>query len=699
MTLEQVSSGQDVLLRYTDNPAIEAVAELIWNSLDAEATEVTVELDTSGSLDDQAVTRVIVTDNGHGFDEARARTEFLAHGDSWKKTLSGRTVTGARVLHGRLGRGRFFAYALGSNVTWTSVTRDDDGEGLRIRVTGSKSSIDKFRIDEPLACDDASGTKVEVRADQGKPLRTLLRDDARQRLTAHMAPHLLGNNDITVRFDGRKLDPASILAREPIDLIVDGIEEADLQNHPAPVLRIIEWNDELRIRPPRALLCNAGGAALFELAKDDLDLPPQRGIRATGYVLWDGFLHDAADLVAVRIKHPAVLDAVSKRFSEWFQQQFDDKRGEIIEQLKEIDAYPYKSEPDSPTRVAERDLFDEVVVAMQPAIGASKQTQSLSARLLHLAITERPESLDQILDEVLKLPDDVRDDLADILRRSSLPAVIRAANVVTRRIDLLTGLRALVYDSDEAKVMREVDQLHPLVRDNEWLFGEQWHLTRSESSLTNVLRTVAPNECVLEEDLVDGRVVRVDGTEGRVDLMLHRDLDTPTGYRRLIVELKRPSDSLNQAHLTQVKSYVQALMDSQSVGAERWEFWLVGPRTHRNLEPDLNQRERRRGHVLTGDNYDLHVVTWQELIDRRLHELTFIRNQLDYDISQDVAIDRLRERHGALIPPGTSSDDDPLSDQRFAGARLRAYRSPKLQSGSAKGDGAERTADARDRDR
>ena len=658
MTLEQVSSGKDVLLRYAERPAIDAVAELIWNGLDAEATEVNVDLDTTGTLDDQAVSGVVVSDNGLGFDLERARQEFLAHGDSWKKNLGGRTLNGKRVLHGQLGRGRFYAYSLGSNVTWSSVSEDDAGNKNRLRVRGSKTTIDKFQIESPEPSDDPTGTKVEVRADQNKALRALLSDDAKQRLTAQMACHLLGNKDIAVRYDGRKLDPESILESDPIDIVVEGISDADLGVHPPPVLRIIRWNDSLKIKPARAVLCNAGGAALFELGKTDLDLPAERGTRATGYVMWDGFVDDAADLMTVWMKHPTVLDAVSKSYTAWLDQQFATQRGEIIEHLKELDVYPYEDKPKSKARRAERDLFDEIVVAAQPAMGGSRQTKTMSARLLHVAVMERPESLDRILDEVLNLADDVRDDLADILRRSPLPAVIRAANVVSRRIDLLTGLRKLVYDTDGAKAMREVDQLHPLVRDNEWLFGEQWHLTRSEASLTSVLRAVAPNECVLEEDLVGGRVVRLDGTEGRVDLMLHRDLETSTGFRRLIVELKRPSDALNQTHLTQVKTYVQALMDSHSVGAERWEFWLVGSKTHRNLEPDMAQRERARGHVIVGENYDIYVATWQELIDKRLHELSFIRNQLDYEVSQDDAVDRLRERHGSLIPPKPFPDEE-----------------------------------------
>lgn len=653
---EQVASGKDVLLRYAERPAIEAVSELIWNGLDAEATEVAVELDTSGTVDDQAVTRVVVRDNGNGFDKERARAEFLSHGDSWKKALGGRTENGLRVLHGQHGRGRFYAYSLGSKVSWTTVSEDNSGGRSRLRIESSISTIDRFRIGEPEPCDESTGTTVVVSADQGKPLRSLLADDAQERLAALMAPHLLGNRDLTVRYDGRRLDPDALIAGEPHDVAIECLSPEDLRGHPPPVLRIIEWNDALRAKPARAVLCNGGGAALFELTKDDLSLPAERGVKATCFVMWAGFVEDAADLMTVRMKHPAVLEAVSREYTAWLDERFAGRRGQIIEQLKELNEYPYEEEPTTPAGRAEQRLYDEVIVAMQPAIGTSNKSKALSARLLHLAMTERPESLDRILNEVVNLPADVREDLADILSRSSLPAVIRAANVVTRRIDLLTALRALVYDSDDAKKLREVDQLHPLVRENEWLFGEQWHLTRSEASLTNVLRAVAPKDCILEEDLVNGKVVREDGTEGRVDLMLHRDVETTTGFRRLVVELKRPSDALNQAHLAQVKSYVQALMDKQSVGAERWEFWLVGSRTHKNLEPDLAQRERKRGHVIHGENYDVYVVTWQELIDQRLHELSFIRRQLDYDVSQDDAVERLRARHGGLIPKSATAE-------------------------------------------
>ena len=258
----------------------------------------------------------------------------------------------------------------------------------------------------------------------------------------------------------------------------------------------------------------------------------------------------------------------------------------------------------------------------------------------------------------MNLPADVRDELADLLSRSPLPSIIRAANEVTRRIDLLVGLRRLLYASDESRAMREVDQLHPLVRDNVWLFGDHWHLTRSETSLTNVLRAVLPETALLEDDFAGGQVLRSDGSTGRVDLLLHRDLSTSAGFRRLVVELKRPSTVLRAEHLTQVKSYAAALARHEGVSAERWEFWLVGTSTHDEIEGDMEQDDRARGHIIRSRQYDVRVAQWSDLVDERLHGLNFIREQLDYDVNQDDALSRMRERYGALLPSWDAVTDD-----------------------------------------
>src|SRR6202011_6175528 len=84
---------------------IAAVAELIWNGLDADAPAITVDLedDKLGGLE-----RIIVTDNGHGIPHAEAPTLFGNLGSSWKK--HGAHTKIHKRLHGQEGRGRFKAF-------------------------------------------------------------------------------------------------------------------------------------------------------------------------------------------------------------------------------------------------------------------------------------------------------------------------------------------------------------------------------------------------------------------------------------------------------------------------------------------------------------------------------------------------------------------------------------------------------------
>jgi DNA topoisomerase VI subunit B len=102
----------DFLEKQTKAHPIAAVAELIWNGLDADATAVTVDLedDHLGGL-----RRIIVTDNGHGIPHADAPILFRNLGGSWKRH-GAHTKLRNRLLHGQEGRGRFKAFALGGVV-------------------------------------------------------------------------------------------------------------------------------------------------------------------------------------------------------------------------------------------------------------------------------------------------------------------------------------------------------------------------------------------------------------------------------------------------------------------------------------------------------------------------------------------------------------------------------------------------------
>src|SRR5256885_2095046 len=112
----EVSVQNDYLERMSKTRPLSAVAELIWNSLDADADSVKVKLteNNMGGLE-----RLVVRDNGHGLDYESSEQAFGSLGGSWKRREQ-KTRGKKRSLHGRQGKGRFSAFALGQSVEWNS---------------------------------------------------------------------------------------------------------------------------------------------------------------------------------------------------------------------------------------------------------------------------------------------------------------------------------------------------------------------------------------------------------------------------------------------------------------------------------------------------------------------------------------------------------------------------------------------------
>lgn len=127
-------------------------------------------------------------------------------------------------------------------------------------------------------------------------------------------------------------------------------------------------------------------------------------------------------------------------------------------------------------------------------------------------------------------------------------------------------------------------------------------------------------------------------------------MNSPGTKHRLVVELKRPSLLIGDKELTQVRSYARALSKHAAMGASKWTFWLVGGDLAPDIDDEVKQTDRALGHVHKGENYDIWVTHWGQLLDDAMLRYEFYREQLKYDIGQDEATSRVRERHAELLP-------------------------------------------------
>jgi hypothetical protein len=93
----------------------------------------------------------------------------------------------------------------------------------------------------------------------------------------------------------------------------------------------------------------------------------------------------------------------------------------------------------------------------------------------------------KIIQEVLDLLTEMREDLAALLERVTLPAVINASKVVTDRLDFLRRLEILLFNPASKEQLLERSQLHKILQEHTWVFGEKFALSVSDKGLKEVL--------------------------------------------------------------------------------------------------------------------------------------------------------------------------------------------------------------------
>jgi hypothetical protein len=140
---------------------------------------------------------------------------------------------------------------------------------------------------------------------------------------------------------------------------------------------------------------------------------------------------------------------------------------------------------------------------------------------------------------------------AKLLEEAKLANIIGTSKLVADRLKFLHGLEALLFGTDAKPHLKERSQLHRIVADNTWIFGEEFSLTVDDQSLTEVLKK--HRRLVGEETVIDAPVRRIDGKVGIVDLMLSRSVpqNRPDEFEHLVVELKRPIVTVGAEEIAQ----------------------------------------------------------------------------------------------------------------------------------------------------
>ncbi|MCC3653358.1 ATP-binding protein [Streptomyces sp. S07_1.15] len=614
------------------NP-VGAVEELIWNALDADAEHVAVELERNEL---GGVARVTVADDGTGIAAEHCDARFRHIGVSWKRYAQV-SPEKKRRLHGKNGRGRVRAFALGSEVRWTSVSDGPQGR-QRVVIESGRTSMDEFDVSDPEPTEGSTGTVFE--AFGGEELHKLTDSTAMSTLTAAFALHLEAYPDIHIEYDGRRLDPSS----EQIHVAAYDLPAGTGSAYGPAQLKLIEW-----ARPvSRALiLCDGRGMSVAQL-KPEIQAP---GFHFTAYLSWPGFEDDQAGDLTFADWLPdgataEVVAAARQRMRAHFRDRADERRRELVSEWRTDGIYPYEGEPTDNRERAERETFDAVATTVVRHLPQYKRTRRMTLAFLRSVLTHEPGDVLRIVEDVFSLTQQEQEELSRLLDRTPLTSLIKASTKASGRLDFLAALEHLVFDPEAKGRVKERTELHRILENECWVFGEEYGLHVSDRSLNEVLR----RHCHLlgREAPSCEPVLRADGRKGIVDLMLSRASRQRQGERHhLVVELKRPSVLLGMAELGQISGYAQAVMGDDRFRDTRvtWDFWLIGNTVDGNLRQMAHQRGRAPGCAVDQPSYRVWVRTWGEVIQDFEERLRFYREQLEYESTSQHAMDYLIREH------------------------------------------------------
>lgn len=640
MTQIHLDAKPDHVLRLArQKDPLGAVAEMIWNALDAEATLVEVDVLAN---DIEGVDRVIVRDNGHGMPAASCGSYFGDLGGSWKATAKV-SPTLRRPMHGRSGQGRLRAYALGQLVRWTSVAESLGGGHEKTVISADASAPTDFEIDGPRASQEPTGTVFDSRL-PSKYADRLNHERATAGLTAEFALFLTLHPEVQVTLRGEPLDPS----HAQLNSMEYSLKDTESLGFGEASLRVIEWPKD----PGRLLaLCDRDGILLGS-APTGIQAP---GRHFTAYLMWDGFRGHLDDLTLADWEESAlqpVMHAAREQLRDHFRKQEEQRIREQVLQWQAEKVYPYAQEPASAAEAAERQVFNQVATAIARRLPRAQADRRITMRLLRQTVSADPDGLYPLVNELFNLTKADREGLRRLLDRTSLARLIKASTQVTDRLDFLGALKLMVFDPEVSGKVKERSELHRILEREQWIFGEHYHLMVSDQSLDAVLKRHL--QALGREPAATGLtpVRRDDGTVGIVDLMLGQASRGSQGREHLVIELKAPKVRITQKEAGQIKSYAEAVAnDPQFADTQvQWDFWIISTDMDGIVRRDATQPNEPPGRIANWGNVRVWAKTWAEIVNDCEARLHYYREQLDHDPAAQHASEYLQRVHGKLTP-------------------------------------------------
>jgi hypothetical protein len=642
--------GKDHLESITKNISpITAIEELIWNALDADADQVNISLEQN-ELD--ALVKIIVHDNGTGIAVKDWRKIFGSLGDSPKRNLK-TTPIKKRDYHGKEGKGRLKAFRLGNKVTWQTRVKtrvQTNSQIIQYDLVVFLDTINKIErqneIDISLLSTE-TGTDVIIEQIRANHPELINQKSAIEQIERHFSPYLQKYPGIKIFYNNKLIDTNSKISKKKTINFTFSVNDVKTDVE----LLINEWLPVAKVER-KLHFCDENGFTIEEIALKIRSY----GIIYTAYLKSSLFREkdDNSIMFSMDSTLSPLIKETKKRMQKYFKERVDVIQNEIIASWQHAKIYPYEKIESNPIKIIQKQVFDQCALTIHKKLPYFQRSlpkeKEFIFRLLKFALEEKPESVIEVIKKVLDLSPVDLENFASLLYETELSAMVKTVSLVIDRINFIESLEPLLY-SDYKKALLETQQLQKILTQNLWIFGEEYQLGVSDQRLTTLLKIHLQ---LLERNDFATVTTNTDETlpNERIDLMLYQRVSHPQKSEHLVIELKRPSATIGSKEIGQIKDYAFNIVTDSRFNTQNvhWTFILLANELDERAKTECQSKDREFGHIHIGNNFDIFVKTWSDIIEDAKWRYNLFYENLKTKISNDNTKKYLEQKHKKNLP-------------------------------------------------
>ena len=652
------------LKAYTEEKAI---SEYIWNGFDAEADTINV-MTTANKM--ERIEKIEIIDNGTGIEYEKLSSKFMLFYQS-EKSSSNNGVKYSKI-HGKNGLGRLTFFCLENNAKWETIYKTEKGN-VKYEIDINGSELEKYDAKNRVNTEEDIGTKVTLyninKIIDIEFLRKFLIIEFGWYLKLYPNKKLILNGEL-INYNENVIDSDTFELKYEEKNIVFNVE-------------YIQWNEKIHEEYSRYYFINSNKEERF---KETTTLN-KKGDSFFHSIYITSKIFDNFYISKEGIEGQTALDGYSKSSDEYkFMKKEIDKylkskrkpylsivAQNLIENYKKEEIFPEYNEKNLVEKFKHQELENlvSIVCEKEPKIFSqlNKEQKKTIVRLFDLIIENGDtDSLYKILEQVVELDEDERDELSELLDKSSMSNITKTIKLIQDRYKAVSELKELVFNPNLGA--NEVNHIQAEIEKHFWLFGEEYSLvTAEEPDFEEALRRYR----YILEDNSEKIKIESENKRKQMDIFAVRRNINSGKIENIVVELKHPTNvRLGKKHLDQVITYMDTILQEKRFNNhnEQWNFYLVGTEfdTSGYIERCMkNVKEKNeKSLVWEVDNYKIYVKKWSEIFS-------------DFELKHNFLQEKLQLQKDKLLEKEKFNKADDIVEEIATNSAIREY-DEKLKS-------------------